>query len=183
MKRLLALVIVVLAAPCVQAGAPVNTIGTDSLPPYLLPSSGAPVEVGFSANEVVVLSKVAGAASVISLISLAPGSDFQLNGGTCVQGVTTLVNPGDSCTINLQFAPTVAGPRAGTLNVDCTPIAAPGGLVINCDINAQTIANIALRGLGALLASVPVPLLGRYELTGLALLLFALALGSLRRKP
>ena len=184
MKRLITLVVLVLAAPGVRAGAPVvNTILTDRVPPYLIPLSGAPVAPGFSANEAVVLSKGSGAASLITSIGLAPGSDFQLTGGTCVQNVTALVNPGDSCTINVQFAPTATGVRTGTLIVDCSPLPAPGGISITCDTNTQTLANIALSGLGALLASWAVPAVGRHELTALAMLLFALAAWSLRRKP
>lgn len=183
MKRLLALV-VLLASSLVHAGAPVTTILTDRVPPYLVPSTGTPVPVGDSATATVVLSKGSGSAARVVLINLLPGSDFQVTGGTCVPNVTTFVNPTDSCTIDLQFAPTAPGVRSGTLQVDCTPIVVIGGIAINCDLDLGTIASLALSGIGGLLASsVPVPTLGRHEVTGLALLLFALALWSLRRRP
>jgi hypothetical protein len=184
MKRLLALV-ALLASSLVHAGAPVaTTILTDRVPPYLVPSTGTPVPVGDSATASVVLSKGTGSAARVVLINLLPGSDFLVTGGTCVPNVTTLINPTDSCTIDLQFAPTSGGVRSGTLQVDCTPVVVVGGIAINCDLDLGTIASIALSGLGGLLtSSVPVPTLGRHEVTGLALLLFALALWSLRRKP
>jgi hypothetical protein len=181
-KRLAALLLFVLAAPAVEAGAPLTTILTDRIPPYLVPASGAPVALGASATETVVLSKGSGVAQ-LSLLGVVPGSDFQITGGTCTQGVTTFVNPGDSCTIDVRFVPSATGARAGTLTVDCMPLAAPGGIAINCDVNNQTIANLALNGLGALAAALAVPGLGRYEITALALTLFALAGWSLRRKP
>ena len=184
MKRLVTLVILVLAASHAQAGAPVaTTILTDSVPPYLLPSSGAPVPIGGTATRTVVLSKGTGGTPRITLFGLAPGSDFQITGGTCVAGVTTFVNPADSCTIDLEFSPTASGPRAGTLTVDCQPVVVIGGISITCDLDSQSITNIALSGLGALLASWAVPAVGRHELTALALLLFALAAWSMRRKP
>jgi len=184
MKRLLALLILVLAAPGVRAGAPVvTTILTDRVPPYLLPSSGAPVPLGSSAPGTIVLSKGAGSAARVTLLDLAPGSDFQVTGGTCVAGVTTFINPTDSCTVDLEFSPTANGPRAGTLSVDCAPVVVIGGIAITCDLNTQTITNIALSGIGGFVASLPVPAVGRHELTALAMLLFALAAWSLRRKP
>ena len=93
--------------------------------------------------------------------------------------------PGDSCSIDVRFSPTAAGARVGTLTVDCSPLPAVGGITITCDFDDTTIANIALNGLGAILAavSVSVPTIGRYEMTALAMLLFALAAWSLRRKP
>lgn len=182
MKRLLTLVLLVLAAPSVQAGTPTNTIFTDRVPPYLFPSAGGPVEVGASATNTVILSKGSGGSSLISLIGLQPGSDFQITGGTCVQGTTVLVSPGNSCTIDLRFTPTAVGTRTGTLTVDCSPVAVAGGITITCDTDNQTITNIALSGLGQILDSLPVPALSRYELTALALLLFALAGWSLRRR-
>ena len=184
MKRLIALVVLVLAAPVVQAGVTVaTTILTDSIPPYLLPSSGAPVPLGGSAPGTVVLSKGTGNAARITVFGLTPGSDFQITGGTCVAGVTTFINPTDSCTIDLQFTPTASGVRAGTLTVDCAPVVVIGGISITCDLDTGTIANIALSGIGEFLASLPIPALGRYELTALAMLLFALATWSMRRKP
>lgn len=184
MKRLLALV-ALLASPLVHAGAPVvTTINTDRVPPYLVPLGGAPIAVGDSATASVVLSKGTGSAARVVLINLLPGSDFLVTGGTCVANVTTFINPADSCTIDLQFTPTTSGARSGTLQVDCAPVVVIGGIAVNCDLDLQTIATIALGGVGGLLASsVPIPSLGRHELTALALTLFALALWSLRRKP
>ena len=184
MKRFLALVALV-ASPLVHAGAPiVTTINTDRTPPYLVPLGGAPVAVGDSATASVVLSKGTGSAARVALINLLPGRDFSVTGGPCVAGVTTFVHPTDSCTIDLQFAPTASGTRSGTLQVDCTPVVVIGGIAINCDLDLQSIATIALSGIGGILAStVPVPTLGPNELTALALALFALALWSLRRRP
>jgi len=186
MKRLLALVFAVLAAPVAQAGAPVvNTIQTDRVPPYLFPLAGTPVPVGGSANATVILSHNTGGTSVVTFIGLLPGSDFQVTGGTCVQGVTQIASPIGNCTIDLQFTPTAAGTRTGTLQVDCAPFVPVGGLVITCDASPATVASIALSGLAELVASVsaPIPSLGRYEITALALLLFAMAAWTLRRKP
>jgi hypothetical protein len=160
MKRLLGtLAILLLAAPTASAGGvPVlNTILTDRVPPYLFPAAGTPVQVGGSATNSVLLTKTVGDASLISLIGLAPGSDFEITGGTCVQGVTILASPGNSCSIDLRFVPTATGLRTGTLTVDCTPVSAPGGISITCDTDNQTIANLALNGVGAFLASLPAP--------------------------
>jgi hypothetical protein len=130
-----------------------------------------------------VLTKGTGSAARVTLIGLAPGSDFQVTGGTCVAGVTTFINPTDSCTIDLQFTPTANGVRTGTLTVDCAPVVVIGGIAITCDLDTQSITNIALSGIGGFLASLPIPALGRYEVTALAMLLFAFAAWSMRRKP
>ena len=186
MKRLVLLCLLVLTAPCALAGVALpNTIITNLDPPYLVPPLGTPVTVGGSETASVVLTKVGGPTSRITVIGLLPGSDFTITGGTCVQNVTNLVNPGDSCSIDVRFSPTAAGARVGTLTVDCSPLPAVGGITITCDFDDTTIANIALNGLGAILAavSVSVPTIGRYEMTALAMLLFALAAWSLRRKP
>ena len=183
MKRLLALLVVLLASPLAHAGAPVaTTILTDRVPPYLFPQSGATVPLGQSTTVTVVLSK-GNSTAQLSLLNLLPGSDYQITGGTCVQNFSTFVAPSDSCTIDIQFTPTTTGTRTGTLQVDCVPFVVPGGIAVTCDTSPTSIASIALSGLAALVASAPVPGLGRYELTALALLLFAMAGWSLRRRP
>ena len=82
--------------------------------------------------------------------------------------------------VTVPNPPVPISPGVGTITVDCAPAIPAGGISLVCDTASPTFMTIALNGLGSLLA--PVPGLGRYEVTALALLLFALAVASLRRR-
>jgi len=118
------------------------------------------------------------------------GAGYLISGGTCLPGAA-LTAPSGSCTLNLTFAPSAIGSFLGNLAINCLPVLATGGITINCSqppppggVNAPSAVlattSIALQGVAVSAASLPVN--GRMALSLLALLMFAMALRSMRRR-
>ena len=104
--------------------------------------------------------------------------DFVVGGGgTCVAGVTNLADAGN-CTVQVAFAPSVAGPRNGNLAVNCTLLGIVGAITVVCNA-----ANIALSGVGITAAALQaIPAVGREALTALSVLLLLGSMYYLRRR-
>jgi hypothetical protein len=117
------------------------------------------------------------------------GAGYSISGGTCLPGAT-LPTPNGNCTLNLTFTPPAVGSFLGTLAINCLPFLASGGITVNCSQPAAKGAktpsavlattSIALQGVAISAASLPVN--GRVALSLLALLIFAIALWSMRRR-
>jgi hypothetical protein len=117
-----------------------------------------------------------GTAAKIDAISAT--GDFTVTGGTC----TTLSNmwaDGNTCTLQLRFAPLVAGLRNGLLSISCRTLAAVIGVAgVVCDGGTYSAYNLTGTGIGA----SAVPALGREGLTLIALALVGTSLFALRRR-
>jgi hypothetical protein len=95
----------------VPAGTPIH--GSTVVPITLAadPLLLAPVAVGATAQQVIVVKNSGGAPAVLGTISdaaLGLAAPFALSGGSCSTGLALAPN-GGSCTLNVTFAPTSAG--------------------------------------------------------------------------
>lgn len=120
------------------------------------------------------------------------GAGYSISGGTCLPGAT-LTTPSGNCTLDLTFTPSAGSDFLGNLAINCVPVLAAGGITIDCSQPLRTpagaktpsaapgITDIALQGTG--IGAVSLPANGRVALSLLALLVFAMALWSMRRRP
>jgi hypothetical protein len=117
----------------------------------------------------------------LQITGIAATGDFSVTGGTCTNPSTTYSN-GNTCTLDLQFAPTAVGTRNGQLNVTCQVVAAAIGVVgVLCDGNTYPAYNLTGNGLLAAIAQA-IPTLGREGITLLALMMIVVSLFALRRR-
>lgn len=131
------------------------------------------------ATETVTVTIVGGVATV-DIDSITANGDFAVAGGSCV-GATGLQN-GDTCTLELEFTPTVAGLRTGILDVRCRVGATLIGVLgLVCDNSDRDAYELQGNGILAAIAQA-VPMLGREGLTLTIMLIFAASLLGLRRK-
>ena len=105
-----------------DANAVTAALSGNALPPAELAIDSANfdfagVVVGETANTNFVLSNSGDVSSSLSLTAISTtGTDFSVIGGDCVAGTTTL-SGGDSCSVEVQFAPTAEGAASGSLDV------------------------------------------------------------------
>ena len=112
--------------------------------------------------------------------AISATGDFTVFGGTCTD-FTALRSNASTCTLQLRFAPLVAGVRNGLLSIKCTIVAAVGGIIgLVCDDSTHTAYN--LRGTGIDANANPVPALSRGSFTLIALTLVGASLFALRRR-
>lgn len=108
----------------------------------------------------------------------ASGPGYTLTGGTCL-GNPALYPPSDTCTVTMTLAPAAPGAAVGNLAINCILVGLVGGLTVNCGTAAPITTNVALQGSGTGAAAV-LPSVGTWGLSLLALMLFGMALRSLR---
>lgn len=118
------------------------------------------------------------------------GAGYSISGGTCLPGAT-LTAPSGSCTLDLKFTPPAAGSFLGNLAINCLPVLAIGGITIDCSqappqggakTPSAVLATTSIALQGAAIGAASLPVNGRVALSLLALLMFALALWSMRRR-
>ena len=183
----LALLLTVLA-PQAMAGVPVVGILTGA-PTNLAQSPlatknfgstmvGTPVDGTLETVTVHISEPLSGNLATIDAISAT--GDFTVTGGTCTN-FSSLWTDSSTCTLQLRFAPLVAGVRNGLLSIKCSIVAAAGGIIgLVCDDSTHAAYNLRGTGIGA--NANPVPALSRGSFTLIALILVGASLFALRRR-
>ena len=70
-----------------------------------------------SGPKTVTLSNVGGGTLTLNLVTLSSGDFTLAGGGSCGSSFPVSLAGGSSCTLNIVFAPTIVGPRSGTLQI------------------------------------------------------------------